>query len=144
MRCKAKTGSNAQRTREYVSISRRFSTPQRAARGFFNSLLVGAVIVFAGMYAANASERIRPTTSIDSLRLEVTWVESREELTEVVKRYGADRRSAAYANGFSVLVKVDGELVCRLFVKAPQRVDDDRTLTLGHELMHCLAGAYHE
>lgn len=106
--------------------------------------LVAAAVAFAGSFAAVASERIRPTMSFDSFRLEVTWIETREELSEIVKRYGADPWSAAYANGFSVLVKVDGELVCRLFVKAPQRVDDDRTLTLGHELMHCLAGAYHE
>jgi hypothetical protein len=39
MRCKAKIGSKAERTRQYVSISNRFSTPQRAARNFFNSLL---------------------------------------------------------------------------------------------------------
>jgi hypothetical protein len=37
---KAKSGSKAQRTRTYVSISSRFSTPHGAARGFFNSLLV--------------------------------------------------------------------------------------------------------
>jgi hypothetical protein len=40
MRCKAKIGSKAERTRQYVSISNGFSTPQRAARAFFNSLLV--------------------------------------------------------------------------------------------------------
>jgi hypothetical protein len=38
MRSTAKIGSMAERTRQYVSISNRFSTPQRAARGFFNSL----------------------------------------------------------------------------------------------------------
>jgi hypothetical protein len=42
MRFKAKIDSKAERTRQYVSISRRFSTPQRAARGFFNSLLAVA------------------------------------------------------------------------------------------------------
>jgi hypothetical protein len=39
MRCKAKIGSKAERTRQHVSISNRSSTPQRAARGFFNSLI---------------------------------------------------------------------------------------------------------
>jgi hypothetical protein len=48
MRCKAplsikEGGSKAERTRQYVSISSRFSTPQRAARDFFNSLLDEAV-----------------------------------------------------------------------------------------------------
>jgi omega-hydroxy-beta-dihydromenaquinone-9 sulfotransferase len=39
MRCKAKAGSKAERTRQYVSISSRLSTRQRAARGFFIGLL---------------------------------------------------------------------------------------------------------
>ena len=106
--------------------------------------LLTAALLLAGPCETGASEGIEPTISFNSFRLEVTWIESRKELSEIVTRYGAGAWSAAYADGFSVLVKVDGELVCRLFVRAPQRVDDDRTLTLGHELMHCLAGAYHE
>jgi hypothetical protein len=52
MRCKAKIGSKAERTRQYVSISNRFSTPQRAARDFF-SLLTAEPIAASVMVAAD-------------------------------------------------------------------------------------------
>ena len=33
---------------------------------------------------------------------------------------------------------------CEIVIYKPQRVDDEATLTLGHELMHCLYGNYHK
>ena len=41
------------------------------------------------------------------------------------------------------LGKRDGAWVCLIFVERPQLVNDERTLQLGHELAHCLLGAYH-
>ena len=32
---------------------------------------------------------------------------------------------------------------CEIHIKPPKYVDDDDTLTLGHELAHCLYGSYH-
>lgn len=33
---------------------------------------------------------------------------------------------------------------CEIIIYKPKRVDDEATLTLGHELMHCLYGNYHK
>lgn len=33
---------------------------------------------------------------------------------------------------------------CEIIIYRPRRVDDKATLTLGHELMHCLYGDYHD
>ena len=33
---------------------------------------------------------------------------------------------------------------CEIIIYEPKKVDDEATLTLGHELMHCLYGDYHE
>jgi len=33
---------------------------------------------------------------------------------------------------------------CEIVTYKPQRLDDEATLTLGHELMHCLYGDYHK
>lgn len=46
--------------------------------------------------------------------------------------------------GFSVLVKRGDEYICRIVTLKPRDVDDRRTATLGHELLHCLFGEYHE
>lgn len=33
---------------------------------------------------------------------------------------------------------------CEIHTVRPQRVDDRHTLTLGHELLHCIIGTYHQ
>ena len=53
------------------------------------------------------------------------------------------RNSQQFSRGFALLVRRDGELICRVYVQRPQAVDDDSTKTLGHELLHCLLGDYH-
>lgn len=35
------------------------------------------------------------------------------------------------------------EYTCDIHVVQPRRVDDNNTLTLGHELLHCIYGSYH-
>lgn len=43
-----------------------------------------------------------------------------------------------------MLVKRGDEYICRIVTLKPRDVDDRRTATLGHELLHCLFGEYHE
>lgn len=39
----------------------------------------------------------------------------------------------------------DGAVIdCQIHTVQPKKVDDDATLTLGHELLHCLYGSYHK
>ena len=33
---------------------------------------------------------------------------------------------------------------CEIIIYEPIKIDDEATLTLGHELMHCLYGDYHD
>jgi hypothetical protein len=33
---------------------------------------------------------------------------------------------------------------CEIHIVAPTRIDDEDTLTLGHEMSHCLYGSYHD
>jgi hypothetical protein len=42
-----------------------------------------------------------------------------------------------------VLGKRDDQWVCLIFAAQPVTVNDARALELGHELAHCLLGAYH-
>ena len=94
-------------------------------------------------------EAIQPTIDFSAMKLEVTWVRSNAEIEHARKRYGAEieeeghRRVPQKPEGFAVLVRRDGELVCRLWVLKPGNLDDERTTALGHELLHCLVGAYH-
>ena len=101
------------------------------------------------------AEWIDPTLDLASVLVEVTWVADERELADIRKRYETPlQRSKAGAStygkrpddgilSFSVLGKRDGNWVCLIFARHPQRVDDERTLQLGHELVHCLLGDYH-
>ena len=94
-------------------------------------------------------EDIKPTIDFSGMKLEVTWVRSNAEIESARKRYGAEIKEAGHRRvpqkpeGFAVIVRRDGEFVCRLWVLKPENVDDERTTALGHELLHCLAGEYH-
>ena len=37
----------------------------------------------------------------------------------------------------------DKELTCTIHTVRPTKIDDEATLTLGHEMLHCIIGTYH-
>jgi hypothetical protein len=37
----------------------------------------------------------------------------------------------------------DEPLTCEIHTVRPQQIDDSATLTLGHEMLHCVIGSYH-
>jgi hypothetical protein len=125
----------------------------------FRRLQAALAVAFSLATAASfAAERVRPTLELASVRVEVTWVADNAELAEIRRRYETpaqrSRSSSSigdiYANAvhdavraFSVLGKRNDEWVCLIFAERPMTVNDARMLQLGHELGHCLLGAYH-
>lgn len=97
------------------------------------------------------NELIKPTLDVQDLRLVVNYV-STGELVKLQREYGKhiDLRDVRqdHRHGFSIL-KTDretGARTCEVYLPKEQRpgeVDDDGTLTLGHELLHCMLGDYH-
>ncbi len=120
-----------------------FSSPTTAAS--FRAVLLS--VLFVAALSARA-EPVAPSLDITAVRVEIVWARTNAEIDAARKRYDADvrdrhRKVPQTPEGFSVLVRRGDEMVCRLFVLQPERVDDERTLALGHELAHCLLGAYH-
>jgi hypothetical protein len=107
------------------------------------------VLALALLAGPAHGEHVKQTIELGEMKLEVTWVRSNAEIEHARKRYGAEtvdkghRRVPQKPEGFAVLVSAEGELVCRLWILKPVNVDDERTTALGHELLHCLLGAYH-
>lgn len=64
--------------------------------------------------------RTSPFPTVDGFAI---WPETRDEDGNVLNRVG--------------------DLVCEIHTVQPKGVDDNATLTLGHELLHCLYGSYH-
>ncbi len=100
---------------------------------------------------AQGGEVLRPTLDISDMRVIVSYV-STGELVNLQRKYGAhiDLREIRqdYRHGFSILKtnRETGARTCEIYLpndQRPREVDDDGTLTLGHELLHCMRGDYH-
>lgn len=98
-----------------------------------------------------AGELIKPTLDVNDMRVVVTHV-STGELVNLHRKYGAtvDLREIRqyYRHGFSILKtnRETGVRTCEIYLpndKRPRQVDDEATLSLGHELLHCMRGDYH-
>ena len=96
-------------------------------------------------------ELIKPTIDFNDMRVVVSYV-STNGLMELQRKYGAhlDRRELRqdYRHGFSILKtnRETGALTCEIYLPNDQRprdIDDEGTLSLGHELLHCMRGDYH-
>jgi hypothetical protein len=100
---------------------------------------------------AQGGEVLRPTLDISDMQVIVTFV-STGELVNLQRKYGAhiDLREIRqdYRHGFSILKtnRETGARTCEIYLPVDQRpreVDDEATLSLGHELLHCMRGDYH-
>jgi len=98
-----------------------------------------------------AGEPVKPTLDLHDVRVVVSYV-STGELLNLQKKYGAhvDRRELRqdYRHGFSILRthRETGARTCEIYLPnegRPREVDDEATLSLGHELLHCMRGDYH-
>jgi hypothetical protein len=108
-----------------------------------------ASTLFAG--PLQGGEVLRPTIEVNDLRVVVSFV-STGELVSLQRKYGAhiDRREIRqdYRHGFSILKthRETGARTCEIYLPnegRPREVDDEGTLSLGHELLHCMCGDYH-
>ena len=98
-----------------------------------------------------AAETVKPILDIQDMRVLVRYV-STGELVQLHSKYGArvDLREIRqdYRHGFSILKthRESGARTCEIYLPnqhRPSKVDDAGTLTLGHELLHCMLGDYH-
>ena len=98
-----------------------------------------------------ASDVIKPTLDIQDMRVMVSYVPT-DELVQLQWKYGVDidQRDLRqdHRHGFSILKtnRETGARTCEIYLPdehRPDKVDDDGTLTLGHELLHCMLGNYH-
>ena len=111
-------------------------------------LAILAQALVAGPVALGG-ELIKPTVEFNDMRVVVTYV-STNELMNLQGKFSADLHEVRqdYRHGFSILKRSreTGALTCLIYLpndKRPRQVDDEATLSLGHELLHCMRGDYH-
>jgi hypothetical protein len=93
--------------------------------------------------AANAGDVWTTVADVESVTVRIHWV-TVAELRAAAAKVG--KRPPSEPLGFSVLRKEihTGAYACDIYMlHRPQRVDDHATVSLGHEISHCL-GLSHE
>jgi hypothetical protein len=114
-------------------------------------LLHLAILACAVASVPAKGEVVRPTLDVSDMRVVVKYV-SVGELMNLQAKFGAnvDIRDLRqnHRHGFSILKtnRETGARTCEIYLpesKRPVEVDDESTLILGHELLHCMLGSYH-
>jgi len=115
-------------------------------------LSVRAAVVGLALGATPATgEHLKATIDVSDMRVVVPFV-SAAELAALQRKYGAnlDIRDVRqnHRRGFSILKTntATGARTCEIYLpedRRPREVDDEGTLSLGHEFLHCMYGSYH-
>lgn len=84
------------------------------------------------------------TVELRTTKLEVVWVDSALDMRHLLAANGI-AINADSERGFSLRGHhaETGEDVCVVYAIRPQDINDEATLVLGHEVLHCLIGVYH-
>ena len=115
-------------------------------------LVVLSVTGLSGAAPAAGGEPVKPTLEVNDLRIVIAYV-SIGDLVKLQQRLGGggvDMRDIrqTHHTGFSILRtnRETGARTCEIYLpnqQRPRQVDDEGTLSLGHELLHCMYGNYH-
>lgn len=104
------------------------------------------LVVIAVMASCQPNTGIAPPEEDGRISVEFVWHDSetdvRNAFVAAVKLSGAPAdldHNIGAMKGFAV--KKLG--VCYIHAVRPEKVDDDGTTTVGHEVLHCLWGRYH-
>jgi hypothetical protein len=63
---------------------------------------------------------------------------------EMIKALEARLQRSVSPNQLGMAIMSPDDNVCEIYSTKPRRVDDKRTMTLGHEFLHCVYGRYHK
>ena len=116
------------------------------------TLHVAALTCIACTMPIFGGEPLKPTLEVNDMRVVITYV-STGELMKLQQRLGGggvDMRDIrqTHHRGFTILRtnRETGARTCEIYLpnqQRPREVDDEGTLSLGHELLHCMYGNYH-
>ena len=113
----------------------------------FRKLLI--LLIFSMCLTAHAEFIMKPY-EIDNVMITFYWFDTDKEMQEYyLEHFGEEANEDVideYMRGFSASEPVPEKNICHLDLYAvrPLEVDDTYTLTIGHEVLHCVHGpGYH-
>ena len=121
----------------------------------FGGVIFALIIIAASLVLTSCEngEQVEPTFDRSGLIVE-TKVTVYDRLRDMHNAYKdvhdlPNSHDLTGLQGFAVWYEFpngkpkDENYTCEIHIVRPTRVDDTRTLTLGHEMLHCIYGSYH-
>ena len=82
---------------------------------------------------------------VTNIELVVILYDSYDDLNDAFNESNDEVDYRYTLEGFSEFIRrEDGTGECWVHIVEPQEIDGEHTLTLGHEIAHCMYGLYHE
>ena len=126
------------------------------------SIKISSALIIAMIVLASCDQSREPVSgSVDRtgkpIEVTVYFYDSEREVTEKYKEVHNLPQSqkiqtrAGFAlwpewrgkSGLPIAKPADDKYDCTIHTVRPYRIDDRHTMTLGHEMLHCLLGTYH-
>lgn len=108
-----------------------------------------ALFAFLLLLAGASSATLQGTRDDRLVTMRVIWYADQRELAEACRELGAwpgVPLAVLLAQPYLGCAKIWTDTLipyCEVHVLRPERLDDRRTLALGHEALHCFIGHYH-
>jgi hypothetical protein len=103
------------------------------------------VIIFFGILIAGCEPRgtpVKPTRQADSFTIAVN-LGSQQEIAAKCASFGVNENVQTNVERGCTRFFLDRNH-CEVYAPRPEFVDDAATTVLGHEVLHCIAGKYHQ
>jgi len=111
-----------------------------------SKILLTALILFIVSCEPSPEKKISGTQDYSNVKFPITvyTYETSNELNKAVKNKSGHGQPVEGLSLWFLTKKTNQMSRCEIHVVVPNGVDDNHTMTWGHELMHCVYGTYHK
>lgn len=114
----------------------------------YTLILISLVLILFGCNQQSSNPEMKKEHNRSGKEITITVFEypTHNDVTRALatfQRENKQTRTDAISLGWSAWDREE-PYQCQIHIVPPERIDDDLTLTLGHEMSHCLYGTYHQ
>jgi type IV pilus biogenesis protein CpaD/CtpE len=108
-------------------------------------IIIGFMVLLLVSCEPSPSKKIEGTHDYSNVQFPITvyTYETSTELNNAVKDKSGHGQPVEGLSLWFLTKKTSQMSRCEIHVVVPNGVDDDHTMTWGHELVHCVYGTYH-
>lgn len=110
---------------------------------YFITLLITTLTAISLFSCKPAPTNFKPEWDSNFVELQITpkFFDSEKEMRDAL-RQRLQREINPDLVGMAIMSPDD--TICEVYAVKPKRIDDSRTMTIGHEFLHCVYGRYHK